>query len=142
MHKGSVAQLVEWQIGDLKEVGSSSPRCFRHCRCRICRIQSGLNSRQLCRTQRQSEPRAAWPGTALDVTAQYGMAASTPPPLYLIAGVTCGAYFYGLYHFAFLECALPGIKQRPQFGQCVLKTTYDKLEKTSFEETRPRRHCL
>jgi hypothetical protein len=55
---------------------------------------------------------------ARDVTARHGMAASAPPPLYLLAGVTHGAYFYGLYHFAFLECALPGVNQRPQFGQC------------------------
>jgi hypothetical protein len=116
-----VAQLVEWQIRDLKEVGSSSPWCFWRCRCRICRIRSGLNSRQLCRTQRQAERRAAWPGTARDVTARYGMAASAPPPpLYLLAGVTCGAYVYGLYHFAFLECALPGVNQRPQLGQCSI----------------------
>ncbi len=45
------------------------------------------------------------------------MAASAPPP-YFLAGVTRGAYFYDLYHFAFLECALPGVNQRPQFGQC------------------------
>ncbi len=28
IHKGSVAQLVEWQIRDLKEVGSNSPCVF------------------------------------------------------------------------------------------------------------------
>ena len=28
MHKGSVAQLVEWQISDLKEVGSNPPGVF------------------------------------------------------------------------------------------------------------------
>ena len=80
MLKGSVAQLVEWQIRDLKGVGSSSPWCFCRCRCRIRRIRSGLNSRQLSRTQRQAERRAAWPGTACDVTARYGMAARAPPP--------------------------------------------------------------
>ena len=117
MHKGSVAQLVEWQIRDLKELGLSPSWCFWRCRCRI---RSGVNSRQLWRTQRQAERRAAWPGTARDVTAQHGTAwqPAPHPPLYLLAGVTCGAYFYGLYHFAFLECALPGVNQRPQFGQC------------------------
>jgi hypothetical protein len=39
----------------------------------VCKI--GLNSRQLCRTQRQAERRAAWPGTARN-----GMAASASPP--------------------------------------------------------------
>jgi hypothetical protein len=43
-----------------------------------------------------------------------------PPPFYFLAGVTRGPYFYGLYYFAFLECALPGVNQRPQFGQCGL----------------------
>jgi hypothetical protein len=50
-----------------------------------------------------------------------GTVSSTPPSLprlYFLAGVTCGGYFYGLYYFAFLECALPGVNQRPQFGQC------------------------
>ena len=28
IHKGSVAQLVEWQIRDLKEVGSNPPGVF------------------------------------------------------------------------------------------------------------------
>jgi hypothetical protein len=76
MYKGSVAQLVEWQTIDLKDVGSSTQWFFWRCRCRIRGIRSGLNSRQLCRTQHQAERRAAWPGTAHDVTAQYGMAAS------------------------------------------------------------------
>ncbi len=60
-------------------------------------------------------------GTWRHGTARHGMAARAPPlPLYLLAGVTHKAYFYGLYHFAFLECALPGVNQRPQFGQCNL----------------------
>ena len=109
----SVAQLVEWQIRDLKEVGSSPSCCFWRCRCRIRRIRSGINLRQLCRTQRQAEHRAAWPGTA-----RHGTAPSLPPRLYFLAGVTRGANFYGLYYFAFLECALPGVNPRPQFGQC------------------------
>ncbi len=53
--------------------------------------------------------------------ARPGTVSSTLPPLprlYFLAGVTRGAYFYGLYYFAFLECALPGVNQRPQFGQC------------------------
>ena len=74
-----MAQLVEWQIRDLMELGSSPSWCswcFWRCRCRI---RSGVNSRQLWRTQRQAERRAAWPGTARDVTARYGLAASAPP---------------------------------------------------------------
>ncbi len=101
-----MAQLVKWKISNLKEVGSNPAWCFWRCRCRIRWIRSSVNLRQLCRTQRQAERRAAWPGTA------------PPPPLYLLAGVTRGAYLYGLYHFAFLECAFPGVNQRPQFGQC------------------------
>ncbi len=58
-----MAQLVEWQIRDLKKLGSSPSWCFWRCRCRICRIRSGVNSRQLWRTQRQAELHAAWPGT-------------------------------------------------------------------------------
>ncbi len=115
MFKVSVAQLVEWQSGVLKELGSSPSWCFWRC---CCRIRSDVNSRLLWRTQRQAERRAAWPGTARN-----GTAPSPPPPpprLYFLAGVTRGAYFYGLYYFAFLECALPGVNPRPQFGQCGL----------------------
>ncbi len=113
VHKESVAQLVEWQIRNLKS--SSTSWCFWRCCCRIRRIRYGVNSRQLWRTQRQAECRAAWPGTA-----RHGTAPSPPPPLrlYFLAGVTRGANFYGLYYFAFLECALPGVNPRPQFGQC------------------------
>jgi hypothetical protein len=54
--------------------------------------------------------------------ARHGMArhgtAPCPPRIYFLAGVTHGSYFYGLYYFAFLECALPGVNPRPQFGQC------------------------
>ena len=59
-------------------------------------------------------------GVSRHGTARYGTAPSPPPPprLYFLAGVTRGAYFYGLYYFAFLECALPGVNPRPQFGQC------------------------
>jgi hypothetical protein len=99
-----VAQLVEYQIVLPKEVGSSHSWCF--CRCR--RIRSSLNLRLLCRTPCRVERRTV---------RRYGTAPSTPPPLYFLAGVTRG-YFYGLYYFAFLECALPGVNQRPQFGQC------------------------
>ncbi len=70
IHKESVSQLVEWQNRNLKKVGSSPPWCFWRCHCRIRRIRSGLNSRQLWRTQRQAERRAAWPGTV----------PSPPPP--------------------------------------------------------------
>jgi hypothetical protein len=108
-HEVSVAQLVGWQIRDLKEVGSSQLCCFWRCRCRI---RSGINLRQMCRTQRQAERRAEWPGTVRHPP-------SPPPPrLYFLDGVTRGANFYGLYYFAFLECALPGVNPRPQFGQC------------------------
>jgi hypothetical protein len=64
----------------------------------------------------------AAPGRAPRGTARHGTASSTPPPLrlYFLAGVTRGADFYGLYYFAFLECALPGVNQRPQFGQCMI----------------------
>ncbi len=60
-------------------------------------------------------------GVARHGTARYGTPPSPPPPprLYFLAGVTRGAYFYGLYYFAFLECALPGVNPRPQFGQCI-----------------------
>jgi len=59
---------------------------------------------------------ATWPGTAR----RHSTAPSPPPPrLYFLAGVTRRAYFYGLYYFAFLECVLPGVDQRPQSGQCV-----------------------
>jgi hypothetical protein len=56
-------------------------------------------------------------GAARHGTARYGT--QPPPRLYFLAGVTRGAYFYGLYYFAFLECALPGVNPRPQFGQCT-----------------------
>ncbi len=62
--------------------------------------------------------RAAWPGTAWHGTVWH----PAPPRLYLLAGVARGAYFYGLYYFAFLECALPGVNPRPQFGQCSMYT--------------------
>jgi hypothetical protein len=62
-------------------------------------------------------PGGALRGVAGHGTAQYGT--QPPPHLYFLAGVTRGAYFYGLYYFAFLECALPGQKNpRPQFGLC------------------------
>ncbi len=69
----------------------------------------------------------AAPGRAARGVARHGMtrhgtAPSSPPRLYLLAGVTRGAYFYGLYYFAFLECALPGVNPRPQFGQCIVKS--------------------
>jgi hypothetical protein len=67
-------------------------------------------------------------GTWRHGMARHGMAASAPPPLYLLAGVTHGAYFYGLYHFAFLECALPGVNQRPQFGQCTSSASLRTLK--------------
>jgi hypothetical protein len=51
------------------------------------------------------------------MAAQYGTQPPPPPRLYFFAGVTRRAYFYGLYYFAFLECALHGVNQRPQFGQ-------------------------
>jgi hypothetical protein len=50
-------------------------------------------------------------------TARYGT--QPPPRLYFLAGVTRGAYFCGLYYFAFLECALPGVNPWPQFGKCT-----------------------
>ncbi len=103
---------------DLEELGSSPSWCFWLCRGRNCRIRSGLNSRQLWGTQRQAERRAAWPGTARHGMVRYGTQPHPPPRLYFLAGVTRGAYFYGLYYFAFLECALPGVNPRPQFGQC------------------------
>jgi hypothetical protein len=82
---------------------------------------------KLCRTQRQAERRAAWPGTARDVMARHGTALQqAPPPPYILACVTRGAYFYDLYHFAFLECALPGVNQRPQFGQCGIEPRTDE----------------
>jgi hypothetical protein len=73
-----------------------------------------VNSRQLWRTQRQAERRAAWPGTVRHPVPP------PPPRLYFLAGVTRGAYFYALYYFAFLECAIPGVNPLPQFGQCAL----------------------
>ncbi len=79
-------------------------QCFWRCRCRIRQIRSGVNSRQLWRTQRQAARLAAWPGTA-----RRHSTAPSPPCLYFLAGVTRRAYFYGLYYFAFLECALPGV---------------------------------
>jgi hypothetical protein len=58
-------------------------------------------------------------GTVRHGTARYGTVRHpAPPPLYFLAGVTRGANFYGPYYFAFLECALPGVNTRPQFGQC------------------------
>ncbi len=113
-----MAQLVEWLVIDLEELGSSPSWCFWLCRCRNRRIRSGLNSRQLWGTQRQAERRAAWPGTARHGAVRHP--APPPPRLYFLAGVTRRTYFYGLYYFAFLECALPGVNQRPQFGQCRL----------------------
>jgi hypothetical protein len=65
-------------------------------------------------------PGRALRGAARHGTVRYGIQHPPPPSrLYFLTGVTCGAYFYGLYYFAFLECALPGVNQRPQFGQCV-----------------------
>ncbi len=69
-YKVSVAQLVEYQIVVLKEVGSNHSSCL--CRCR--RIQSSLNLRQLCRTQCRAERRTI---------RRYGTAPSTPLPLLL-----------------------------------------------------------
>ncbi len=109
---GAVSRILDYS----SEVRWFEPTlCFWRCRCRIRRIRSGVNSRQLCRTQRQAARRAAWPGTARHGTAQYG---TQPPRLYFLADVTRRAYFYGLYYFAFLECALLGVNPRPQFGQC------------------------
>ncbi len=68
IRKVSVAQLVEYQIVVLKEVGSNHSLCF--CRCR--RIRSSLNLRQLCRTQCRAERRTI---------RRYGTA--PPPPLLL-----------------------------------------------------------
>jgi hypothetical protein len=74
-HKVCVAQLVEYWIIVPKEGGSSAPGVFA-----AASIQSSVNLRQLSRTQRRAECRTALPGTARDVTARHGMAASTPPP--------------------------------------------------------------
>ncbi len=77
-----MAQLVEWQIIDLKELGSSLSWCLWHCRCRI---RSGVNSRQLWRMQRQAERRAAWPCTARHGTARYGTQPPPPAPSLLLS---------------------------------------------------------
>ncbi len=67
-------------------------------------------------------------GVARHGTARYGTR-PTPPRLYFLAGVTRRAYFYGLYYFAFLECALPGVNPRPQFGQCTVLCPWKIREK-------------
>ncbi len=91
------------------------------------KIRSSVNLRQLCRTQCRAERR----------TVRYGTQRPAPPPLYFLAGVTCGAYFYGLYYFAFLECVLPGVNQRPEFGQCMtLSITPKNISDCTVQEVK------
>ena len=113
-----MAQLVEYRITVPEEGGSSLPGVFGAAAAESpnsiwLKFTAVVGNAAQGRTPR---------GVARHGTARYGTAPSPPPPprLYFLAGVTRGAYFYGLYYFAFLECALPGVNQRPQFGQCTV----------------------
>ncbi len=73
------------------------------------------------------------PGRAARGVARHGTQLP-PPSLPLSWRNTLGAYFYGLYYFAFLECALPGVNPRPQFGQCSGQEHVTSEEKMTSAE--------
>ncbi len=87
--------------------------CFWRCRCRIRRIRSSVNLRQLCRTQRRAERRAARPGTA-----RYGTASSTPSPVFTLCWRNTRSELLRPILFCIFGMCSSGVNQRPQFGQC------------------------
>ncbi len=71
--RGAVGRVLDYSIEGRR---FEPTRCFWRCRCRIRRIGSGVNSRQLWRTYRQTARRTVWPGTAW----RHSTAPSPPPP--------------------------------------------------------------
>ncbi len=108
-----MAQLVEYRITVPKEGGSSPPRVFGAA---AAESPNSIWRKFTAVVENVASDRAPRGVARHGMAAQYGTQPS--PCLYFLAGVTRRAYFYGLYNFAFLECALPGVNQRPQFGQC------------------------